>query len=169
MHKLTIAAAAAVFLAGCSGEAPTQQNETAPATLAPGQYQASWTVSQLRSVDKTTPATNLKEGATGATTGCIGAENAIDPVLFAEDGDSCTASNAYIRGGRISVDLSCRREGSTGEVRQSVNGTYTADGLEAEVTTTTYLSSTGDYAMTRAFTAKRIGECPPAVAEEKAS
>ena len=168
MLKHLIAASAALLAAGCSEESPTQQNEIVPATLAAGQYQASWKVSQLRSMDRTTPATNLKETATGTTLGCVDAEGTIDPVLFAEDGDSCTASNAYVRNGRISFDLTCKREGAEGEVRQSINGTYTAKGFEAEVSTSTYLSALGDYAMTRTFTGKRVGECPPAVAAENA-
>ena len=57
--------------------------------------------------------------------------------------------------------MSCTREGTGGEIRQSVNGTFKADNLEAEVTTTTYLAGAGDYAMTRTVTAKRVGICPP--------
>ena len=47
----------------------------------------------------------------------------------------------------------------SGQVRQSVSGTFTGDSLDAEVSTTTYLSGVGDYAMTRTVTAKRVGEC----------
>ena len=70
----------------------------------------------------------------------------------------------------MSLDLTCKRKGNSGEVRQSVSGTFTKDSLESEVSTTTYLSGTGDYAMTRTVAAKRIGECPPAAAtpEKKA-
>lgn len=160
MNKLIIAAGAAVLVAGCGGESPQQQNEAAPAELSPGQYEASWNVSQLRSTDKTTPATNLKAQATGTTLACVGPDNAFDPALFAEDGDECTQSNAYARNGRINLSLSCKREGDAGEIRQSVSGTYGADGFEAEVSTTTYLAGTGDYAMVRTFTGKRVGECP---------
>ena len=99
---------------------------------------------------------------TGTTTACVAADNAIDPALFAEDGDSCTIGNPYVRNGRLQMDLTCSREGADGQVRQSVSGTFTADSLEAEVSSTTYLSGYGDYAMTRTFTAKRLGECPPA-------
>jgi hypothetical protein len=60
------------------------------------------------------------------------------------------------------MDMTCTRKGQEGQVRQSVSGTFTANGLEAEVSTTTYLSGFGDYAMSRNFTAKRLGECPPA-------
>ena len=160
--RLMIAIAAASLVAGCSEDAPTQQNEVAPATVPEGQYEASWTVTQLRSVDRTTPATNLKQDASGTTTGCVGDGGKIDPAMFAEDGDECTASNAYVRNGRINFDVKCTREGDAGEIRQSVSGTYTADGFEAEVSTTTYLAAAGDYALVRTFKAKRVGECPPA-------
>ena len=163
MRKVWIVAGAAALLAGCSGEAPKTEAEEVPATLPPGQYEASWTVASLRSVDKTTPATNLKEKATGTATGCVADDGKVDPAMFAEDGDECTASNAYVRSGRISVDVSCRRTGSSGgDVRQTISGSYTAQGFEAEASTTTYLSGTGDYALVRTFTGKRIGECPPA-------
>lgn len=170
MRKLIIAATAAVLVAACSEQKPAQPQEEEATTLAPGQYEASWKVSALRTVDKSTPATNLKLDATGTTTACVAADGSIDPALFAEDGDTCTIANPYVRNGRLSMDLTCKRKGAGGEVRQSVYGSFKKDSLESEVSTTTYLSGYGDYAMTRTFTAKRIGECPPAAAtpEKKA-
>lgn len=162
MRRLFIAASAAIFVAGCSGEAPVEPKEETATAIQGGQYEASWKVTSLRSVDKTTPATNLKQDAIGTTLACIAADGTIDPALFAEDGDECTAKNPYVRNGRIGLDLTCQRKGTSGEVRQSVSGTFKADTLEAEVSTTTYLSGAGDYAMTRTVTAKRVGDCPPA-------
>lgn len=163
-------AAAALVAAGCSEDAPKPEAQEAPTTLAAGQYEASWTVDSLRSVDKSTPVTNLKEKAAGTALGCVGADGKFDLALFAEDGDECTATNSYMRGGRISIDVGCKREGDKGEVRQSINGTYDAQGFKAEVSTTTYLAAVGDYAMVRTFTGKRVGECPPATeAAENAS
>lgn len=167
MNRLIIAAGAAILAAGCSAEAPKAE-EAPAAELKPGQYQASWTIAQLRSTDRTIPATNLKEKATGTTTRCIAAKNAIDPALFAEDGDTCTETNAYARNGRISIELTCKRKGDAGEIRESISGTYTADAFEAEVSTSTYLEAPGDYALTRTVTAKRIGECPGAAAKPAA-
>src|SRR5688572_30327126 len=149
-----------MLLSACSEEAPVQEEKTAT-SLAGGQYEASWKVTNLRSVDKTTPATNLKQDASGTTLACIADDGTIDLALFAEDGDTCKANNPYVRNGRIGLDVSCTREGTGGEIRQSVNGTFKADNLEAEVTTTTYLAGAGDYAMTRTVTAKRVGICPP--------
>jgi hypothetical protein len=159
--RIAILGTVTLLLAACGGEAPQQQAEVAPEKLAAGQYEANWTVAQLRSTDQSNPATNLKANATGTTTACVGDDGAIDPALFAEDGDTCTTSNAYVRNGRISFDVTCKRGRDAGEIRQSVNGNYTADGLEAEVSTTTYLAGSGDYTMVRNFTGKRIGECPP--------
>lgn len=161
MRKLVIAVGGAVLLAGCGdGGQPVKNEPEAAKSIEPGQYQADWKVASLRSVDKTTPATNLKQDATGTTTACVTSQ--VDPALFAEDGDSCTMADPYVRNGRIQMDLTCTREGQSGQVRQSVSGTFTADSIEAEVSTSTYLSGAGDYAMTRNFTAKRLGECPPA-------
>ena len=167
MRNLMFAAGAALLVTACGGEAPKQEAKTkAPDKPVAGQYQASWTVTSLRSVDKTTPATNLKDKATGTSTACVDAAGAIDPALFAEDGDECSIENKYVSGGRISMDVKCSRKGASGEIRQSISGSYTADGLEAEASTSTYLSGTGDYAMTRTFTAKRTGECAPVPADD---
>lgn len=160
MLRLIVAAGAAVLVAGCSEEAPVK-NEVAATSLAAGQYEASWKVAALRSVDKSTPATNLKQDASGTTLACIAADGTIDPALFAEDGDDCTSKDPYLRNGRIGLSLTCQRKGTGGEIRQSVTGSFKADSLTADVSTTTYLEGFGDYAMTRSVTAKRVGDCPP--------
>ncbi|HUG45317.1 MAG TPA: hypothetical protein VMK31_02240, partial [Sphingomicrobium sp.] len=59
------AAAAALGLAGCSEEAPQPQAPDAKAaTLAPGLYEAAWTVTEIRSTDKTDPQTSQTVGST---------------------------------------------------------------------------------------------------------
>jgi hypothetical protein len=171
MRTIITAAAAASLLAACGGEAPEQQQqqETAErAAPAAGEYEASWTVASLRSTDKTTPATDVAEGATGTTRGCVSEDGEIDPALFALAGEQCTPSNTYVRGGRVSMQLDCRREGLSGQILQSVTASSTADSIEGEVTTSTYLTGEGDYAMTRTVTARRVGECPPAGSAETA-
>ena len=166
MRRLIMIAGTAALIAGCGDDAPVKNEPETAASLEPGQYQADWKVASLRIVDKNpTAATNLKPDATGTTTACVGAGGAVDPALFAEDGDNCTIGNPYIRNGRLQMDLTCSRKGQEGQVRQSVSGTFTADTINAEVSTTTYLSGYGDYAMSRTFTAKRLGECPPAAAD----
>ena len=165
MRGLIIAAGAAASLAGCSGQAPVQKQEETASKLDAGQYEASWKVAALRSVDKTNPATNLKADATGTTTACVADDGTIDPALFAEDGDTCTIGNPYMNFGRMSLELTCTRKGQQGQVRSSVSGEFKKDSLAVDVSTSTYLSGAGNYAMTRTFSAKRLGKCPPAATE----
>ncbi len=168
MRSLIITAAAAFILAGCSEEAPPPPPPEERAELTPGEYEIAWTVTELRSTDQATPATEISQDATGTSSGCVADAAVIDPALFAEADDECTASNSYARKGRINLQLSCKRPGDSGQVMLSVSGTSTADSLEGEISTTTYLAGQGDYAMKRSFTGRRTGECPPAAEEEAA-
>ena len=164
--------AAAALLSGCSEEAPQEQQKSGQrAALTPGEYEASWTVTEIRSTDKTEPATELAVGGTGTAKGCVAEGPVIDPALFAEGDDQCTPSSSYTKGGRISIQMECRRADETGQVMQSVNATSTADSFEGEVSTSTYLAGFGDYSMTRTVTGRRLGDCPAAseAAEENAA
>lgn len=168
MRQWVMILAAATATTACSQEEPRKQESAAPAPAkpAPGAYQGTARVVSIASTDKTKPATSLAEGASAPAAGCVGADGTIDPTLFAEGGDQCTVESSYVSNGRISLQLDCRREGQSGQVMQSVNGSYTADSMTADVSTTTYLSGTGDYSMTRQFTLKRAGECAAAPATE---
>lgn len=161
MHGLTIAAAtAAVALAACSEEAPQQNQAQQAKALTPGLYEASWTVSELRSTDKTDPATKMTVGATGTSKGCIQEGPVIDLALFAEESDKCTPTTSYTRGGRINIQMHCTRPDEAGPVMQTITGTSTAQGFQGEINTSTYLTGFGDYSMVRTVTGKRVGECP---------
>lgn len=159
MRALAIVAGAAVTLA-CSEEAPQQNQAQAKAALTPGLYEASWTVTEVRSTDKTDPATKLTVGATGKAEACIQDGPVIDLELFAEGDDECKASNSYVRGGRINIQMQCKRPDEPGPVMQTMTGTSTAQGFEGEVSTSTYLAGFGDYSMIRTVSGKRIGDCP---------
>lgn len=161
MRALMIgAAAAAAALAGCSEEAPQPQQTQQKAALTPGLYEASWTVSEIRSTDKTDPATKLTVGATGTAEACIQQGPAIDLELFADANDECKPTNSYARGGRLNIQMQCTREGEAGPVMQTMTGTSTADGFQGEISTSTYFTGFGDYSMTRAVTGRRLGDCP---------
>lgn len=166
MCKFVVAASAAVLISACSEQAPAEKKVESPTVLKAGQYEGSWKVESVQSVDKSTPATKLKQDTSGPALGCVAADGSIDAALFTEGEDKCTIANPYVRNGRIGMDLTCSRKGQTGEVRQSVSGTFTGDSIDADVSTTTYLSGLGDYSMTRKITAKRVGECTAAQTEK---
>jgi hypothetical protein len=160
------AAIAALGLAGCSGDPPKPQDQAQGAELAPGLYEASWTVTELRSTDKTDPATELTVGATGTAEACIGEGPAVDLALFAIESDECSPTTSYTRGGRINIQMQCKRANEDGPVMQTVTGTSTADGFQAEISTSTYFRGFGDYSMMRTITGQRTGDCPEAPADE---
>lgn len=163
MRGLTmLAAVTAVTLAACSEDAPQQNPTQLKAALTPGLYEASWSVTEIRSTDKTDPATKLTVGATGKAEACIQEGPVIDLELFAEAGDECKPSNSYVRGGRINIQMQCKRPDEAGPIMQTVTGTSTAEGFQAEISTSTYLTGFGDYSMRRSVTGKRIGDCPTA-------
>jgi hypothetical protein len=158
--------AAAGLLAACSGDTAQEAKKEAKAeALQPGEYEYSAKVGEVRSTDNTTPATAMKVAAAGEAPPtarvCVGADGAIDPTIFAEAGDKCTPTGSYMRGGRLSFQFNCTRAGKGG-LSQLVDGTFTADSFEANVSTSTYFSGPGDYSMSRTFTGKRVGECPAA-------
>ena len=168
MRTIISALAAAAFVAGCSGESAQQPNaaeaETAKA-LEPGEYELTAKVDQVRSTDKTTPATSLKVGASApAMRACVAADGSLDPKMFAEASDSCTVADSYVRNGRMSVQLKCKRAGQGGNVMQLVDGDFTKDSFEAKVLGSTSFSGSGDYEMARSVTARRVGDCPAGAA-----
>ena len=158
--SMIVAAIAALVVAGCSEDAPTQQPVQKAAALTPGEYEASWTVTELRSTDKTDPATDLTVGKTGSVKACIGEGPAVDVALFADSNDTCTPTNSYVRGGRMNIQMRCAREDEGGPVMQTMTGTSSADGFEGEISTSTYLAGFGDYSMIRTVSGKRVGDCP---------
>jgi hypothetical protein len=158
----------ALALAACGGEQKEAVAEKAPETLPAGLYEVSGEVTQLASTDQTTPATKLKQGDKLVTRACVAAGGKPEPALLAEEGDECEIKNSYIRNGRMSAQMSCKREGQSGEVMPAMMGSFTKDGFEGEITTMTYFVQDGDYRMTRKVTAKRVGECPPGGVAENA-
>lgn len=163
MRTIVFGLAAAGLLAGCSAE-PAPKPQEAVTSLRPGEYEITAKIDEMRSTDKTTPATKAKAGDPPTTRrACIAAGGSIAPEAFADAGDKCTESSSYLRNGRLNLQLSCNRPGH-GQVMELADGSFTADSFEAKLTTATYFQASGDYAMTRTVTGKRVGECPAASA-----
>ena len=160
MRSLIIATLA-VAAAGCGSKAATPVAAEAPKTLVAGEYEVVSEVTKLASADKSIPATKLKMGAREVIRACVAADGTPDPAMFVEAGDSCTATNSYVRSGRMSVQYSCKRPGK-GELYFNADGNFTADGYKALVTAQSSFPGDGDYSLTRTLTARHVGNCPPA-------
>jgi hypothetical protein len=156
--------AATGLLAGCSAEPAPKPEDAQAVELKSGEYEISAKVDEVRSTDKTTPATKAKAGDPPAVRrACIAAGGGIATEAFADAGDKCAESSSYLRNGRLSQQLTCSRPGH-GQVMQLADGGFKADSFEAKLTTATYFAGPGDYQMTRTFTGKRVGDCPAASA-----
>jgi hypothetical protein len=156
-------------LAACSDDsatAPPAETAAVAEKLTPGEYEVTTTVEELRSTDNTTPLTKLKLTAAGdpplSHRACIAADGSVATEMFSEAGDSCKVNNSYARNGKINAQLGCSRDGAPGNVMHSIDGEFTADGFTATVNTGTYFTGSGDYAMRRSLTARRVGACPAA-------
>jgi hypothetical protein len=160
-YGIAVAAALALSACGGGGEAPKAEDK-APEKMADGLYEVTSEVIDLSSTDKTTPATKLKKGDTQVVKACV-ANGKPAPDMFAEAGDKCETKNDYVRYGRLSAQLSCKRGSLSGEVMPAMMGSYTADGFEGDISTLTYFVKDGDYRMLRKVTGKRIGDCPVAL------
>ena len=166
--KWALVMGAAMMLAACGGEKPAPAQEETADALKPGLYELTSEVTALSSTDNTTPFTKLKVGDKTTVRACVGADNKPAPELFAEaEGDKCEIKNSYIRYGRLSAQMSCKREGKRGEVMPAMMGSFKADSFEGEITELSYFIEEGDYRMTRKVSARRVGDCPPAAAPEE--
>ncbi|MBB3764514.1 DUF3617 domain-containing protein [Sphingomicrobium lutaoense] len=155
---------AGLGVAACDGAPAPASEENAPKQkaelLEPGLYEVSVTVDKLASADGAEPATPLEAGQELTKQVCVASEGISTPALYAEGDDDCALRNPYVRPGRFQSDLRCTRSGVSGQVNLSANGTYEAESFETDVRTLTALASTGDYAMSRTVTGRRVGDCP---------
>lgn len=159
--RFLVMVSGALALAGCGAADTAAKSETTTAAkLGAGLYEASAEVTSLASTDKTKPATKLAIGGKATAQGCVGADGIPAPALLGEDGDKCTTQSSYVRNGRMSVQLGCKRAGDAGNVGVTADGKFTADGFEADAETITGFSGEGDYRMARKILARRIGACP---------
>jgi hypothetical protein len=160
--KWTAAMAGMLLVMGCGSEPEAPPQEQAAEKLKPGLYELTSEVTALASTDRTTPATKLKLGDKSSIKACVSADGKPAPELFAEnEADKCEMKNSYINYGRLSAQMSCKREGKRGEIMPAMMGSFTADSFEGEITALSYFVEDGDYRMTRKVTARRIGDCPP--------
>ena len=154
--------AGTILLGGCGSGGDAPAKTAAAAKLGAGLYEVTAEVTSLTSTDKSAPATKLKQGDKVAARACVAADGTPDAALVGEAGDSCTTPSSYVRNGRMSVQLVCRRAGDSGGVMVTMDGKFTADGFEGSAQSETQFVGTGDYKMTRKLTAKRVGDCPAA-------
>ena len=130
-------------------------------SLKAGEYEITTTINEVRPSDQATPSTKAKAGSPATThRACVASDGSIAPDAFAEAGDKCAAASAYVRNGRLNMQLTCTRP--RGQLTQLADGDFKADSFQAKLKTVSYFDGPGDYEMTRTVAGKRVGECPAA-------
>jgi len=154
------------LVASCSGGGEEKKaEEAAAATIDGGQWETSFEVTKFGSTDQSPPAMKAAVGDKAINAICVpeAERSTPPPELFAGEGYECDYKNNYIRNGRINASINCTREGVTGDIMMTVDGSYKADSLEGTVTTTTYLPGAGDFQMDRKLTGRKTAAaCAPA-------
>ena len=156
---------ALLALAACSeGEAP--QNKTADRAnlqLDEGQWELAGEVESASARDGGPSPLKVAAGTKSSATGCIGEaeRKRPPPALLATAEDTCEYQSFYMSGGRLNATMVCKRAGLAGELRHSVNGTYTATRIEARADSDTYLDGPGDMAFTTNITGSASAAAPP--------
>jgi hypothetical protein len=166
-------------LAACSGggEDPAAQNKAKAEAaknlqLAAGQWQISTEVTRFDSQDNGPPKINTPVGTKQEASACVaeGEGKKPAPVLLAGDEDyECEYGSFYMSSGTLNAQLNCRRDGLSGEIRMTVDGTYTADKIDAEQSISTFLSGTGDVTMQTKLTGRHAAPACAAPGDAKAS
>nr|WP_295373202.1 DUF3617 domain-containing protein [uncultured Sphingosinicella sp.] len=169
-----------LVLAACSGggdDAAATAKAKAEATknlkLAAGQWETVAAVTKLTKQDQGAPAINTPEGTKTTGNHCVtqaDADAKKPPAgLFAGEGYDCEYSNFYMSAGTLNAQLTCKREGLAGDIRMTVDGSYTAETIEANQSLSTFLSGTGDVNVQSKLTGRRTGAaCAPTAEEAKA-
>ena len=164
MRKFLVAAAPALLVAACggdAGEASKEAEAAVPVDFPVGEWEVTSTVERIGSADGTTPAIAAKPGDSATRKACVADASQLSS-LFAPEGVQCTAMSDYARQGRINTAYKCAIPG--GYLTPTVNGRYTADTLDVIVDSASMLSGSGDYQMSAKVTGKRLGDCPASAA-----
>jgi hypothetical protein len=155
-----------LFVASCGGGAA--ENKAAPAAAAPspGQWELTSEVTLFRKADQGTARINTPAGTRATQSLCVAAGGQLPTEMFSGDGFTCSYATYYVRNGRANVTVNCRREGLTGDIPMTVEGTFTADSISLHRNLRTFLTGDGDVEINADVTGRRTGACTPATASE---
>ena len=164
MRALALIPLLAAAACGGGGEAEKEEAKAKAATIAAGQWELTSEVTAFQNVDGGTPQIDAPVGTRTTETVCVG-EGRPPSELFSGEGYRCSYDNYYVRNGRLSVTLLCRREDLSGSIPMTTDGRFEEDTLEYSRDVRTALSGPGDVQITASVTGRRTGDCPPEAAD----
>jgi hypothetical protein len=155
-----------LFVASCGDGAAENKAASAAAAPSPGQWELTSQVTRFRKADQGRARIDTPVGTRATQSLCVAAGGRLPTEMFSGDGFTCTYGNYYVRNGRANVTVNCRREGLTGEIPMTVDGTFEADSIALHRNLRTVLSGDGDVEIDADVTGRRTGACTPAAASE---
>jgi hypothetical protein len=159
-----------LVLAACTGTAEADEKAAAEAAkanlkLETGQWAVASEVTDVRALDEGAAVLKAKAGDKANGAACLSPADAAQPqpsFFLGQDAGSCTYGTFYMSRGRIVASANCKREGLDGEIRVSLDGSYTATSFDLQRQTQSALVSDGDIAITETVKGTRAASACPA-------
>ena len=155
-----------LFAASCGDGAAENKAVPAAEALAPGQWALTSQVTLFRKADQGRARIDTPVGTSATQSLCVAPGGRLPTELFSGDGFTCGYTSYYVRGGHANVSLDCHREGLTGNILMTVDGTFDANGANLHRSLRTILTTDGDVEIEATVTGHRTGACTPAAPSE---
>jgi hypothetical protein len=155
-----------LFVASCGDGAADNKAAAVAAALAPGQWALTSQVTRFRNADQGRARIDTPVGTRAAQNLCVAAGGQLPAEMFAGDGFTCGYTTYYVRNGHASVTVTCHREGLSGDILMTVDGTFDANSISLHRSLRTILSTDGDVEIDAEISGHRTGACVPAAASE---
>jgi len=154
-----------LVVASC-GEESTETKGAAAALPSPGQWELTSQVTRFVKADQGTPKINTPVGTRETQSVCVAPGRQLPSEIFSGANFTCGVSTYYVRAGRANATLNCHREGLTGDIPITVNGTFEAETMTLHRSLRTVLAGDGDVLIDADITGRRTGACTPVPANE---
>jgi uncharacterized protein DUF3617 len=165
MGMRALASIALLLAAGCGGAPAENKAEAIPAALAPGQWELTAEVTGYSQTAEGRPKIDTPAGSRTTASLCVAEGRQIPAAYFGGEGYRCRYGDYYARNGRLNVTLMCRRDGLTGDVTMTAEGSFQAASAEFRRTARTTQPADGGVTVASRVTARRTGECTPDAGE----
>jgi Protein of unknown function (DUF3617) len=158
-----------LVVAACGGAAEENKIAAKAQRLTPGLWELSSEVTAFAKVDAGPPAIDTPVGTRATESVCVTGSARPRTAFFAGEGYQCRYDNFYARNGRMNVTMICGREGLSGSIPLTADGTFEAESVTYTRDIRTSLAGDGDVQITARVTGRRTGECPPEAAGDNES
>ena len=153
-------------VASCGDQTAENKAGAIAALPSPGQWELTSQVTRFVKADQGTPKIDTPVGTRATQSVCVEAGHQLPTAFLSGENFICGYSTYYVRSGRANATLNCRREGLSGEIPMTVNGTFQAETITLHRSLRTVLAGDGDVLIDSDISGRRTGACTPAPANE---